>query len=101
MFIILQSSNISEQTSSRQSIDMALASANADPNVRTVAVKELIKSISGKDVSAIEDIVRSFQSYVVFDLIFFNRTTSGAFLLLEYKTLTSGFLRLYTKTRQS
>lgn len=48
----------SGQPSRREDIDMILASSNADVNVRLIAVKELIKSISGKEISNLENMVR-------------------------------------------
>ncbi|KAF8966928.1 armadillo-type protein [Flammula alnicola] len=47
---------VSGQTSTREGIDMVLASANADAKVRTMAIKELVESITGKDLSSIQDI---------------------------------------------
>jgi U3 small nucleolar RNA-associated protein 10 len=47
----------SGQPSSRENIDMIYASSGADAGVRLIAVKELIKSISGKEVSSLEDAV--------------------------------------------
>ena len=44
--------------SRREDIDMILASSSADAGVRLIAVKELIKSISGKDISGLENVVR-------------------------------------------
>lgn len=58
MYETTQPSTVAEQSSTQASIDIILASANADAKVRNAAVKELLKSISGKPVSAIEDIVR-------------------------------------------
>ncbi|KJA17838.1 hypothetical protein HYPSUDRAFT_191636 [Hypholoma sublateritium FD-334 SS-4] len=49
-------STVAEQGNAQESIDMILASANADAKVRSAAVKGLLKSISDKSVSAIEDI---------------------------------------------
>ena len=49
----------SGQPSRREDIDMILASSSADVNVRLIAVKELIKSISGKEVSSLENVVRT------------------------------------------
>lgn len=46
-------------TTSRESNDMLLASADADAKVRTIAVKELIKSIEGKELTSIDDMVRN------------------------------------------
>lgn len=48
----------SGQPSRRENIDMILTSSSADANVRLIAVKELIKSISGKEVSSLENMVR-------------------------------------------
>lgn len=47
----------SGQPSRREDIDMILASSGADAGVRLIAVKELIKSISGKEVSSLESVV--------------------------------------------
>ena len=47
----------SGQPSRREDIDMILASSSADASVRLIAVKELIKSISGKEVSSLENVV--------------------------------------------
>lgn len=49
----------SGQPNRREDIDMILASSSADANVRLIAVKELIKSISGKEVSGLENVVRT------------------------------------------
>jgi U3 small nucleolar RNA-associated protein 10 len=43
----------------REDIDMILASSGADAGVRLIAVKELVKSVSGKDVSSLENVVRT------------------------------------------
>jgi hypothetical protein len=47
------------QPSRREDIDMVLASSSADASVRLIAVKELIKTISRKEVSSLEDMVRT------------------------------------------
>ena len=49
----------SGQPSRREDIDMILASSSADAGVRLIAVKELIKSISGKEISSLENVVRT------------------------------------------
>ena len=49
----------SGQPSRREDIDMILASSAADSGVRLIAVKELIKSISGKEISSLENVVRT------------------------------------------
>lgn len=49
----------SGQPSRREDIDMILASSAADSSVRLIAVKKLIKSISGKEVSGLENVVRT------------------------------------------
>ncbi|KAF9480276.1 hypothetical protein BDN70DRAFT_905831 [Pholiota conissans] len=56
LLISLSMSSTTEQLSSRASLDLVLASANADPTVRIIAVKELIKSLDGKDISDVADI---------------------------------------------
>lgn len=43
-----------------ENVDMILASSSADANIRLIAVKELIKSISGKEISGLENVVRVF-----------------------------------------
>lgn len=50
----------SGQPSKRENVDMILASSSADANIRLIAVKELIKSISGKEISGLENVVRIF-----------------------------------------
>ena len=49
----------SGQPSRREDIDMILASSAADAGVRLIAVKELIKSISGKEISSLQNVVRT------------------------------------------
>ena len=50
---------MSGQSSRHEDIDMILASSSADAGVRLMAVKELIKSIRGKEVSSLENVVRT------------------------------------------
>lgn len=49
----------SGEPSRREDIDMILASSSVNASVRLIAVKELIKSISGKEVSTLENMVRT------------------------------------------
>lgn len=45
---------------SQEGNNMILASADADSKVRILAVKELVNSIDGKDLTEIDDIVSLF-----------------------------------------
>ena len=47
----------SGQPKRREDVDMILASFSADAGIRLIAVKELIKSISGKEVSSLDNVV--------------------------------------------
>ena len=57
--MFMKMGSASGQSSRREDIDMILASSAADAGVRLIAVKELIKSISGKEVSSLENVVRT------------------------------------------
>ncbi|PPQ90282.1 hypothetical protein CVT25_013107 [Psilocybe cyanescens] len=46
---------LSNAQTSREGNDMILASADADPKVRIIAIKELVKSVEGKDLNSIEN----------------------------------------------
>ncbi|KDR78387.1 hypothetical protein GALMADRAFT_245550 [Galerina marginata CBS 339.88] len=47
---------ISDNMTSSKGNDMVINSANADARVRVIAVRELVKSIAGKELSSVEDI---------------------------------------------
>ena len=97
--MFMKMSPASGQPSRREDTDMILASSSADAGVRFMAVKELIKSISGKEVSNLENVVCTSLDIHRPPLEPLLRNLFGMLSFLAFKIAKSRFWKLYMRTQ--
>lgn len=92
---------MSNRKNQNNGVDLVISSSDADATVRTIAVKELVKSIAGKQLEELEELVSVILCFVRLTTNFSACRRLYEILLLPVcKTATKQSWKPYMKFRQ-